>query len=218
MLQLAVLCPLHAVLHQQASLLWRATTDIKPTADTNGNPHAVRAIPAKYTCSLVCRASADVPWPCWSWLPPQAMCSVYLSSQHTPTCVQRTCNALQLALRLSTHALHSLPNCVQGKRKQPLASLQLVDGSRARTGDSVYVCMSDKLDVGMLADVERCVLCSQEGAEDASMLECDACLRGFHLGCLDPPLEEVPEVGHWNGAALWNLREPGFTWAARTRH
>ena len=91
--------------------------------------------------------------------------------------------------------LQSLPTCLQGKRKQPLASLQLVDGSRARTGDSVYVCMSDKLDLGRLADVERCALCSQEGADDASMLECDVCLRGFHLGCLTPPLEEVPEVG-----------------------
>ena len=125
---------------------------------------------------------------------------------------------LQVALRLSTHAFHSLPNCVQGKRRQPLASLQRVDGSRARTGDSVYVCMSDELDVGMLADVERCVLCSQEGAEGASMLECDACLRGFHLGCLDPPLEEVPEVGRWNRAALGSLPEPGSTWAAPTRH
>ena len=59
----------------------------------------------------------------------------------------------------------------------------------------MYVCMSDKLDLGRLADVERCALCSQEGADDASMLECDVCLRGFHLGCLTPPLEEVPEVG-----------------------
>ena len=127
--------------------------------------------------------------------PPKLMCSLYLGTQHNPTCVQTECKALQLAVRLSTHALPSVPTCVQGKRRQPLASLQLVDGGRARPGDSVYVCMSDKLDVGMLADVERCVLCSQEGGEDASMLECDACLRGFHLACLDPPLEEVPEVG-----------------------
>ena len=109
--------------------------------------------------------------------------------------MQTKSSAPQLALRPGTHAFHSVPNGVQGKRKQPLTSLQLVDGSRARPGDSVYVCMSDELDMGMLADVERCVLCSQEGGEDASMLECDACLHGFHLGCLDPPLEEVPEVG-----------------------
>eukprot|EP00899_Mesostigma_viride_P008063 jgi/Mesvir1/17258/Mv07668-RA.3 len=34
-------------------------------------------------------------------------------------------------------------------------------------------------------------------AEDgAPMLECDGCLLGFHLACLEPPLERVPE-GDW---------------------
>lgn len=28
------------------------------------------------------------------------------------------------------------------------------------------------------------------------MLECDSCLRGFHMRCLQPPLKKVPE-GEW---------------------
>ncbi|KAG0609829.1 hypothetical protein M758_7G017000 [Ceratodon purpureus] len=44
------------------------------------------------------------------------------------------------------------------------------------------------------AEVEDCVLCGRSG-EDV-MIECDECLGGYHLHCLEPPLEEVPE-GDW---------------------
>ncbi|XP_024534221.1 origin of replication complex subunit 1B isoform X1 [Selaginella moellendorffii] len=43
-------------------------------------------------------------------------------------------------------------------------------------------------------EVEDCRVCGKVGGE--VMIECDACLGGFHLGCLEPPLEEVPE-GDW---------------------
>ena len=38
-----------------------------------------------------------------------------------------------------------------------------------------------------------CKLCSKD-TDAGTMLECDACLCGFHLHCLDPPLSAVPDV------------------------
>ena len=47
------------------------------------------------------------------------------------------------------------------------------------------------------ADLETvgCELCGC-GEDDESMLLCDACERGFHMGCLKPPLQQVP-AGEW---------------------
>lgn len=72
-----------------------------------------------------------------------------------------------------------------------------------RVGDDVYVRRGAKenADTGSAeqwsdsdAEVEDCVLCGQSGV--AVMIECDECLGGYHLRCIDPPLEEVPE-GDW---------------------
>jgi hypothetical protein len=41
----------------------------------------------------------------------------------------------------------------------------------------------------------RCELC-HSGADDDNMLICDGCDKLFHLYCLDPPLEKVPD-GDW---------------------
>ena len=41
----------------------------------------------------------------------------------------------------------------------------------------------------------RCQLC-HSGADDDNMLICDGCDKLFHLYCLDPPLEKVPD-GDW---------------------
>lgn len=47
-------------------------------------------------------------------------------------------------------------------------------------------------------DVEEedcvCLVCGDSEKEARVMLECDRCLAGCHLGCLSPPLQEVPEV------------------------
>ena len=42
---------------------------------------------------------------------------------------------------------------------------------------------------------EICVVCSED-KPDESPLECEACEHPYHLGCLDPPLDAVPE-GEW---------------------
>ena len=42
---------------------------------------------------------------------------------------------------------------------------------------------------------EPCELCGGAQQTDANLLlECERCLRGFHMACLDPPLSAVPEV------------------------
>ncbi|KAI0825648.1 RCC1/BLIP-II [Irpex lacteus] len=43
---------------------------------------------------------------------------------------------------------------------------------------------------------ELCVECNKDTGEDESLLECEKCDNPYHLACLDPPLEAVPE-GEW---------------------
>jgi hypothetical protein len=38
-----------------------------------------------------------------------------------------------------------------------------------------------------------------------ALLECDKCLRGFHLDCLQPPLAAVPEVTPTSSNLPWSL-------------
>ena len=38
------------------------------------------------------------------------------------------------------------------------------------------------------------MVCGSTDVEEQPMLECDRCLEGCHLGCVDPPLNEVPDV------------------------
>lgn len=45
------------------------------------------------------------------------------------------------------------------------------------------------------ADFTNCEICSRSDQED-SMLLCDGCDAGYHMGCLDPPLTVIPE-GSW---------------------
>lgn len=54
------------------------------------------------------------------------------------------------------------------------------------------VCITARLCV---PSFQYCEICSSDH-DDQSILLCDDCDRGFHLKCLDPPLEEVPS-GHW---------------------
>jgi len=42
----------------------------------------------------------------------------------------------------------------------------------------------------------HCVKCNRDNGEDDSPLECDKCDSPWHLKCLDPPLDAVPD-GEW---------------------
>lgn len=69
------------------------------------------------------------------------------------------------------------------------------DGGEFAAGDDVYV----KRREGAESDEEEpeeeeCRVCFHAGGE--VMVECDACLGGFHLRCVRPPLRRVPE-GDW---------------------
>lgn len=44
-------------------------------------------------------------------------------------------------------------------------------------------------------DYTNCEICNSADREE-SMLLCDGCDKGYHMGCLDPPLTEIPE-GSW---------------------
>lgn len=72
-----------------------------------------------------------------------------------------------------------------------------IDGETFSVGDSVYVVL-DTDQVAHLRDDEEddcaCLVCGDAEKEARVMLECDRCLSGCHLGCLSPPLSEVPEV------------------------
>jgi origin recognition complex subunit 1 len=77
------------------------------------------------------------------------------------------------------------------------------EGVEYRVGDDVYVRRGAKADNAngnaeqwsdSDAEVEDCVLCGRSG--DHVMIECDEWLGGYHLRCLEPPLDEVPE-GDW---------------------
>ncbi|XP_066377206.1 origin of replication complex subunit 1 [Miscanthus floridulus] len=69
------------------------------------------------------------------------------------------------------------------------------DGGEFEVGDDVYVkrreaAESDAED----PEEEECRVCFRTGG--GVMVECDACLGGFHLRCVRPPLRRVPE-GDW---------------------
>lgn len=45
---------------------------------------------------------------------------------------------------------------------------------------------------------ELCLVCGTgSDGQDTALLECEKCENPYHLGCLDPPLSEVPE-GEWH--------------------
>jgi origin recognition complex subunit 1 len=69
------------------------------------------------------------------------------------------------------------------------------DGGEFAVGDDVYV----KRQEGAESDAEdpeqeECRVCFRTSG--GVMVECDACLGGFHLRCVRPPLRRVPE-GDW---------------------
>jgi hypothetical protein len=70
------------------------------------------------------------------------------------------------------------------------------DGTLFEAGDYVYIKKSDDAGAESDEELEECRICGNCPSEGENMLECDTCLGGFHMGCLDPPLVEVPD-GDW---------------------
>ena len=67
-----------------------------------------------------------------------------------------------------------------------------------QVGDDSYVIMDLKAfeaSGGFEESDEPCELCGEAHQTDANLLlECERCLRGFHMRCVTPPLCHVPEV------------------------
>lgn len=86
----------------------------------------------------------------------------------------------------------------QQQRKQ-LSVYRDEEGEAFRPGDSAYVVLdADRYDEANEGE-EPCEICGQAGltgssGEETPMLECSGCLRGYHISCLTPPLQQVPEV------------------------
>lgn len=73
------------------------------------------------------------------------------------------------------------------------------EGVTYRVGDSAYIIL-EAGEYNISSDAEPCEVCGKVnkrlGRKDVPLLECDKCLRGFHLSCLVPPLQGVPDVRH----------------------
>lgn len=98
------------------------------------------------------------------------------------------------------------------------------NGRMYQVGCSAYVVINGV--AGQEAcELEVCEVCEKtskkRGRKEVPMLECDMCLRGYHLDCLDPPLGAVPEVsnnchsrclctsaGHKREAPKWKQPHP----------
>jgi len=71
-----------------------------------------------------------------------------------------------------------------------------LEGEIFSVGDAVYV-VNDKTENFDEDEDVPCTKCGECAEHDRVMLECDTCLRGWHMSCLKPPLTEVPE-SDWN--------------------
>ena len=94
-----------------------------------------------------------------------------------------------------------------------------------RVGGDVYVYSGDAENLALLRfraeEEERCSACgNSSGGDDRPLVECDRCLRGFHMDCCEPPLRRLSTVGHGStgvtvGPSLASLT-PVYSTAPRT--
>ncbi|CAL8469764.1 g9306 [Coccomyxa elongata] len=84
-------------------------------------------------------------------------------------------------------------------RRLPLQECE-VEGHTYHVGDCAYIVTDENFEDDSAEAEEVCEVCNRadkkRGRRFVELLECDRCLRGYHLDCLDPPLDAVPE-GEW---------------------
>ncbi|KAM5532222.1 hypothetical protein V8D89_014122 [Ganoderma adspersum] len=86
-------------------------------------------------------------------------------------------------------------------QNKPLAGIEILQVAGGQNTSFILARPSDKF-----SDLPRhpyevnppdiCVVCDQDNGEEDSPLECDKCDYPYHLKCLDPPLDAVPD-GEW---------------------
>jgi origin recognition complex subunit 1 len=122
--------------------------------------------------------------------PTKAALEVQVKATLTPTSKGK-----RAAPSPKTPAQHEPKRQKRHPRKRAYYRKVVYDGGEFEVGDDVYVkrreaAESDAED----PEEEECRVCFRTGG--GVMVECDACLGGFHLRCVRPPLRRVPE-GDW---------------------
>ena len=94
------------------------------------------------------------------------------------------------------------PAAATAPKAQPRQRLSVYKDERGevyRPSDSAYVIMDPERFNEEAEGCEPCEVCGEvekadELGQDVPMLECSQCLRGYHISCLTPELDEVPQV------------------------
>lgn len=81
---------------------------------------------------------------------------------------------------------------VEAPPKRKYWKMVNLEGEIFAVGDSAYVVSEKTVDFEEDEDVP-CAVCGEAPDADKIMLECDTCLRGWHMSCLKPPMTRVPE-------------------------
>lgn len=72
---------------------------------------------------------------------------------------------------------------------------EIVDRLRVVENNGIRDVLSYKCTLHSYEGLDLCGIC-HVGDKQNEMLECEKCKQGYHMGCLSPPLTEVPE-GDW---------------------
>ncbi|THH33373.1 hypothetical protein EUX98_g865 [Antrodiella citrinella] len=86
-------------------------------------------------------------------------------------------------------------------RNQPLTGINVIQLAPAQNTTFFLAEVNEKLSdlprhpLDMEAP-ELCVMCSKDNGDEDSPLECEKCDNPYHLHCLTPPLESIPD-GEW---------------------
>jgi len=77
-------------------------------------------------------------------------------------------------------------------------SNKMEHGNVVRVGRDVYIYKGGVQSNPSLClraeDEEKCAVCGGLCSDDRPLVECDHCLRGFHMDCCEPPLRSLSTV------------------------
>ena len=124
--------------------------------------------------------------------PPAQLATGSNTAEDEPSTSTEAAPATKKSSKTQRHRSKKAKAC-QKHLRQFMTSVT-VDGETFGVGDSAYIAMTEDFDEDDFAEVEVCQVCGFVEPEDIPMVECDACLQGYHITCLNPPLPTVPKV------------------------
>jgi origin recognition complex subunit 1 len=158
-------------------------TPSKPTPRRKSKSTASPALMSPTTPSTVRRSRRLLE------TPTKASLEVQVKATPTPTS-----RAKRAAPSPKTPAQRETKRQKRHPRKRAYYRKVVYDGGEFEVGDDVYVKRREAAESDAEDPEEECRVCFRTGG--GVMVECDACLGGFHLRCVRPPLRRVPE-GDW---------------------